>query len=194
MIQAITGVILAGGKSSRMGRNKALLPMPDAQDGPRMIDRVLAVMNSLFSRVVLSVHHTGDFPGINVPEVVDRYPEAGPIGGISSVLESGETQIFCVGCDMPFLKPDLIRYICDFSDRDAVVPVWRGRPEALHSLYSIALLPYFQDAIAANRFKITDSFSEVHVKYIQDKEIKKFDPEGKSFSNINTPDDYSGLL
>jgi molybdopterin-guanine dinucleotide biosynthesis protein A len=195
MITSVTGVILAGGKSSRMGRNKALLPMPGAAGGrPRIIDAVAQTMSALFSRVILSVHEAGVFPDLSLPEVVDRYPETGPIGGITSVLESGEANIFCVACDMPFLNPELIEYLCGFADCDVVVPVWRGKIETLHAVYSGSMLPHFQESLKQNRFRITDSFAEVHARYVQEPEIKPFDPAGASFRNVNTPEEYGDLV
>lgn len=194
MINRITGVILAGGKSSRMGRNKALLPMPGAAGGrPRIIDAVAQTMSALFSRVILSVNEPGAIPEVNLPEAVDRYPETGPIGAITSVLESCASGIFCVACDMPFLNPALIEALCLYDDCDAVVPVWKGRIETLHAVYSATMLPLFQDSLKQRRFRITDSFAEGHVRYIQEKEIKPFDPTGFSFKNVNTPQEYDDL-
>lgn len=194
MITGITGVILAGGKSSRMGRNKALLPMPDAAGGrPRIIDAVSQIVSSIFSRVVVSVNEKGLYPDLGFPEIVDRYPDTGPIGGITSVLESGETRIFCVACDMPFLNTGLIEYLCRFDDCDAVVPVWRGRIETLHAAYSASMLPHFQESLRQGRLRLTDTFAEVHVRYVQERELKTIDPTGASFRNINTPFEYDVL-
>jgi molybdopterin-guanine dinucleotide biosynthesis protein A len=184
VITEITGVVLAGGKSSRMGTNKALLPY---QNRP-LIETILQIMESIFSRVIVSVNQT--YENVTQPQIPDRYPETGPIGGITSVLESGEKRIFCVGCDMPFLNPKLIEFICTQSDCDAVIPVWRGKIEVLHAYYSSSLLPHLQQSLKENRFRITDSFGEAHVRYIQEPEIKPFDPQGSSFRNVNTPEEY----
>jgi molybdopterin-guanine dinucleotide biosynthesis protein A len=192
MMDQVTGVILAGGKSRRMGRDKAQLPWP-AGSGTRLIDAVISKMAGVFDRLVLSVQNEDAFPEIKVLKVIDRYPDTGPLGGIASVLESGETAIFCVACDMPLLNPDLIRFLCGFRDCDAVLPVWRGRIETLHALYSSALLPQFQRALSQGRFRIADSLGEGHVKYVQDAQVQGFDPEGLSFRNVNTPDDYDQI-
>lgn len=190
MITAVTGVVLAGGKSSRMGRNKALLPFEDGT----LLGKVIERMQSLFSRVILSVQQADAHPDMGLPQVPDRYAETGPMGAITSILESGEQRIFCVACDMPFLNPTLIKFLCGFPDCDAVLPVWHGRVESLHALYSNALLPEFQRLLAEGRFKVADALLQAHVRYVNETEIKAIDPKGESFRNVNTPDDYSDLL
>src|SRR5262245_31299695 len=99
MIDSITAVILAGGKSSRMGQNKALLLI----EGKTLIERIRELLSKIFSQVVVSTASQNAYPRLELPEVVDRYPETGPLGAITSVLESGLSPIFCVACDMPFL-------------------------------------------------------------------------------------------
>ena len=185
MIQQVTGVILAGGKSTRVGQNKALLPYR----GRSLIESVIETMASVFSRVVLSVHQPDSYPQLQLPEIVDRYPEIGPMGGITSVLESGESRIFCVGCDMPFLNADLIQHLCSFDSFDAVIPVWQDRPQVLHALYSQSLLSSFQESITANRYRITDALENRQVLYLFD-----VDEDGRSFQNLNTPADYDEVV
>ncbi len=185
MITKVTGVILAGGKSTRMGQNKALLPYR----GRVLIESVIEIMTSVFSRVVLSVHRPDAYPQFQLPRIVDRYTEIGPMGGITSALESGESRIFCVGCDMPFLNASLIQNLCNFDSFDAVIPVWQDRPQVLHALYSQSLLSSFQTNIAAGRYRITDALENTHFLYLYD-----LDPEGRSFQNLNTPADYDQVL
>ena len=189
MIQSVTGVVLAGGKSSRMGRNKALLPF----GAGTLLESVIAKVQTVFERVVLSVHEEGAYPQITLPQVADRYPETGPMGAIASLLDAGESRIFCVACDMPFLNASLIEYLCSFTDCDAVVPVWRGRMESLHALYSDALLPAFQALLRENRFKVADALLEAHVRYVGEEEIRKIDARGDSFRNVNTPREFEEL-
>ncbi len=168
-----------------MGQNKALLPFR----GRTLIEAVIETMTSIFSRVVLSVHHPDSYPQLQLPEIVDRYPEIGPIGGITSILESGESRIFCVGCDMPFLNAELIQHLCSFTGVDAVIPVHQDRPQPLHALYSQSLLRCFQQSITAKRYRITDALESGHILYLFDLE-----PEGRSFQNLNTPSDYDEVL
>lgn len=190
MIETITGVILAGGKSSRMGKDKALLPYK----GRPLIHTVLDRMHSVFSNVVISVRSDVELGDLAVDRVADHYPEIGPLGGITSVLEAGEGQIFCVACDMPFLNLRLMEYIANMDGFDAVIPVWQERLQVLHSLYSRNMLPLFQSALQEGRFRISDSFSRANIRYVSKHEIQALDPDGASFSNLNTPADYEELL
>lgn len=189
MIHSVTGVVLAGGKSSRMGRNKALLSFGSTT----LLESVIGKLQPVFERVVLSVHEAGAYPQIALPQVVDRYPETGPMGAIASLLEAGESRIFCVACDMPYLNATLIEYQCSFSDCDAVIPVWHGRMESLHALYSDALLPEFQRLLQESRFKVADALLQAHVRYVSEEEIRKIDARGESFRNVNTPEEYDSL-
>lgn len=189
MIHSVTGVVLAGGKSSRMGRNKALLPY----QGSTLIECVIERMRSVFQNVILSVNEPGAYPNLPLLEVVDRFPETGPMGAIASVLSSGENRIFCAACDMPFLNAQLMEYLCSFSDCDAVIPVWHGRVESIHALYSSAMLPDFERLLDEGRYKIADALLQWHVRYVNEEEIRPIDPKGESFRNINTPDEFGAL-
>lgn len=180
---------MAGGKSSRMGRNKALLPFGEST----LLETIAGRMKLIFDRVVLSVHQSGSYPQVELNEVTDRYPETGPMGAIASVLEAGEARIFCVACDMPFFKESLVEFLCSFEDCDAVMPVWHGRVESLHALYSSALLPEFQRLLGEGRYKISDALLQSHVRYVNEEEIRPIDPKGDSFRNINTPEDFAIL-
>jgi molybdopterin-guanine dinucleotide biosynthesis protein A len=186
MFDQITGVVLAGGKSTRMGRDKATLPFR----GRPLIETVVDQLSSIFNRVVMSVNEQTRYRGSSCARVQDFYDEVGPIGGIASTLGVIQEPIFCVACDMPFLNPDLIRFQCSIQDCDAVIPVWRGQVHVLHALYSPRLLENFEACIRKNRFRVADALLPAHVRYLQESEIKAFDPEGASFRNVNTPQQY----
>ena len=189
MIDSVTGVILTGGKSTRMGKNKALLPY----QGKRLIDAPIETLTRIFSNVILSVREPQDYAGYSLPKIADLYAEIGPMGGICSVLKSGHKRIFCIACDMPFLNQALITHLCGFTDFDAVIPVWEQREEVLHAVYSDALIPVFEDAIRLQQYKLTNALVSTHVRYIEQDEIRRFDPTGDSFRNVNTPIDYEKL-
>ena len=190
MIETVTGVILAGGKSTRMGRNKALLPLR----GKTLVECVLETMQGIFSRILVSVNPEDPYANISIQKVVDRYPETGPLGGITSVLEAGESRIFCAACDMPFLNKALIAFLCGFVEYDAVIPVWEGKAEVLHAFYSGTLLPAFRSALQQQHYRITDALQGANVRFVNNSEIRQFDPEGVSFRNLNTPADYEQVL
>jgi FdhD protein len=189
MIEGVTGVILAGGFSKRMGRDKARLPFR----GKKLIDAPLETLSTLFERVVLSVRNADDFPEYSNTKIPDRYPAIGPLGGIASVLAAGFERIFCVACDMPFLNPALIHHLCTLADRDAVIPVWNGVPEVMHAIYSNKILPGLESAIASGKYKITDAIKSADLLYFPEVEIRKFDPDGRTFRNVNQPSDYETL-
>ena len=190
MIADVTGVILAGGKSSRMGQDKAML----LYQGKPLIERVFFTLSSIFERVLLSVNDLQAYPSVPATKVLDHYAEIGPLGGITSVLETGENKIFCVACDMPFLDGRLIEYLCGFDGYDSVLPRWQGRAQTLHALYSTSLISIFRNAISAGRYKITDALAGVNdIKYVEEAELESFNP-ALVFQNINTPDEYGKLL
>jgi molybdopterin-guanine dinucleotide biosynthesis protein A len=187
MFDHITAVVLAGGRSSRMGKNKALLSF----QGRPLIETIIEILQAIFPRVVLSVATADSYPGYSLAKIPDRYPEVGPIGAIASSLEALRQKIFCVACDMPYLNSSLIEFQCSILECDAVIPVWRTQLEGLHALYSPSLLGSFQAAISQNRLRLSDVLlGGEHIRYLQEDEIKKFDPQGLSFRNINTPHQY----
>lgn len=190
MIDSVTAVIMAGGKSSRMGENKAFLII----EGIPLIERIRELLSKIFSKIILSTATQNAYPQLQLPEVVDRYAETGPLGGITSVLESGLSPIFCVGCDMPFLNQKLIEFQCNIADCcDAVIPVWNNHPQVLHGLYRKNLLPAFHNGLKEEQYKLIDCLEEAEVCYLLENEIRRYDPEGLSFHNINTPDDFKSL-
>lgn len=189
MIHSVTAVILAGGKSTRMGTDKAFLPFR----GKHLIDTPIEILTSIFSNVILSVRDPNDYSGYALPKVADLYESIGPMGGICSVLKSGYSQVFCVACDMPYLNAPLITHLCNDPGYDAVIPVFRGREEVLHAIYSDRLIPHFEEAIRSKRYKITDALISARVQLISEDEIRRFDPDGRSFQNVNTPADYEKL-
>jgi molybdopterin-guanine dinucleotide biosynthesis protein A len=187
MIHDVTAVVLAGGKSSRMGTNKAWLKL----DSEPLILRTINACREVFHRVVVSVDPSAQNAVPDLPAIRDRYPDCGPLGAITTVLESGEQKIFCVACDMPFLNPSLLEYIAGDSLHDAVIPLWNDKSQVLHALYTAHLLPAFHAALQQNRLKITEALTRRRIRYVQPEEILQFDPEGLSFKNINTPSDFA---
>src|SRR5918996_1173502 len=130
MIHSVTGVVLVGGKSTRMGKNKALLPY----QGKNLVDAPIEKLSKIFSQVCLSVRDQEDLPEYNLRKIPDSYSDIGPIGGITSILKAGITRAFCVACDMPFLNEAFIQHLCSFEGFDAVIPRWKGREEMMHAV------------------------------------------------------------
>jgi molybdopterin-guanine dinucleotide biosynthesis protein A len=191
MMDDVTGVILAGGKSSRMGKNKARLPL----HGKPLIEHVAQRLSKIFKCVLISIRAEENYPDLKFPKILDLYPDHGPLGGILSVLESGESKIFCAGCDMPFVNERLIEHLCSISaDNDAVIPVWENRMQVLHAVYSASIRTILKEAITSKQLRLMDSLKSCRVRYLSEDEVRQFDSSGLSFRNVNTPEDYEQLL
>ena len=191
-INGVSGVILAGGKSRRYGQNKALVNI----NGIPLIKRVLGVMENLFSSTVVITNTPDTYSFLNLPMFEDRIKGLGPLGGIFTGLNViSEKAGFFVACDMPFLNPDLIRYLATARlGFDVVVPTFSGKFEALHALYTQNCLPEIEQMIHAGVYQTIQLYQSVAVRYVEENEIRRFDPELKSFSNINKPEELRKMV
>ena len=192
----ISGIVLAGGQSRRLGRDKALEPVQGQPLIQRVIQRVRQV--SCETVVVVADQSRGDALPLDVDTriALDIYPGGGSLGGIFSGLSAAQEDWgVVVACDMPFLNLALLRYLAGLrEDADAVVPVLEGRPEPTHSLYSKACLPHIEARLKANDLKISGFFDDVRVTYVPEDDIARFDPDYLSFFNINSPADLEKAL
>lgn len=181
----LTGVILAGGKSRRYGRNKALVTI----DGIALIERVLAVVQSLFQHVIIITNTPEEYAHLKLPMHEDIIKDLGPLGGVYTALRSIPTEAgFVVACDMPFLNRELIQYMIEIRGNfDVVVPRIDGFIEALHALYGKRCLPVIKRLIEQKHYQIIRMFPHVSVRHVREAEIRHFDPDLKSFLNINEP-------
>ncbi|MCF8127757.1 MAG: molybdenum cofactor guanylyltransferase [Deltaproteobacteria bacterium] len=187
LITGVSGIILAGGKSSRYGKNKALVEI----DGVPLIERVMRVMEPIFSTVVLITNTPKTYSFLNVPMFEDRIKGLGPLGGILTGLKViSDNAGFFVACDMPFLNSGLIRYLTSVRHGfDVVVPTFSGKFEALHALYTKNCLKEIEKLINDGIYQTIQLFESVHVRFVAENEIRRFDPELSSFSNINKPEE-----
>ena len=189
----ITGIVLAGGMSSRLGRNKAL----ELVGGRRLILRVLDRLSAVSDCAVAVVNDTRRAEELRLPSwvrpVVDEYPGMGSLGGIYTGLASADTDWgVVVACDMPFLNTGLLTLMLSMrSDSDVVVPVLDGRPEPTHAAYSQVCLPHIRRRLDAEELKITGFFDSVRVKYLDQPEVEALDPGLLSFFNVNTQEDLN---
>ena len=186
-----TGVILAGGMSRRLGRNKVLLPV----GGEPLINRVSNRLSQVADRMVVVVNNSQRASEIDLPDgvrvVEDIHPGLATLGGIFTGLSEADTHwSIVVACDMPFLNPRLLESMLELRrGYDAVVPMVDGYPEPTHALYSKRCLPAIERRLLANDLKVARFFDEVRVHYLSDDLIAGIDPEGLSFFNINTQQD-----
>lgn len=191
--RGVTGIILAGGLSRRLGRDKAVEPI----DGQPLVGRVMDALSGIADELVVVVNtpqRGRELPLRDSAVVaVDIYPNAGSLGGIFTGLSSASNQWgIVVACDMPFLNLDLLSYLLSFREsHDAVVPVLDGRPEPTHAVYSKVCLSAIEARLEANDLKIARFFDDVRVKYVSQRRVEEIDPGRRSFFNVNTEEDLA---
>ena len=190
-LEGVTGVILAGGKSTRYGTNKAFAEVR----GVRLIERTIGVMGSVCPRLLLVTNTPAEYAYLHLPMVEDLIKGRGPLGGIYTGLEvmDDENGLF-VACDMPFLSEDLLRYMVALrGDFDAVVPRVGWMVEPLHALYRKKCLSPIREFIRSQELQILQFFKSIRVRYLEEEDIRKIDPDLKSFLNINRPEDLERI-
>ncbi len=184
----VTGLILAGGASRRMGKNKAFLEL----GGRPLIAIVLERLTQVCAEVLIVAGDVGPYSGLGVPTVRDRFAGAGVLGGLHAGLEAASCELaIAVGCDMPFLNPDLLRAFVEWSVGFDVVLLRRGEEvEPLHATYRRTCVLPIEEAIRARQRRIISFFDRVRVRYLTPEEVIPLDPELRSFFNVNTPEEW----
>jgi molybdopterin-guanine dinucleotide biosynthesis protein A len=183
----VSCVILAGGASRRLGQNKAFIQI----GGIRLLDSVYGKCQKLFSEIIIVANQLHQFGEYQTPIVVDDVPGAGSLGGLyTGLMRATHYYTFCVACDMPFLKPELMAYLIEQRfDYDVVIPRTKAGLEPLHALYSKQCIGPIKKRLAIGDFRIASFLPEVRVRYCNEEEIKQFDPSLVSFINVNTKKD-----
>ena len=184
----MTGIVLSGGESRRMGRDKAFLVL----DGLPLIAHVLNALHTITDRVIIVTNAPDAYASYDAIVVADALEKRGPLTGIySGLLAATDEFSVVVACDMPFLNPDLISYMAGLAKgHDIVVPRIAGRVEPLHALYSKRLLPLIEKRLQQDERQIQGIFSEATVRYVTEPEIDRYDPGRRSFKNLNTPEEF----
>ena len=191
--RGVTGIILAGGLSRRLGRDKAVEPI----NGQPLIGRVMDTLSGIADELVVVVNTPQRGRELPLPDsavaAVDIYPNAGSLGGIFTGLSAASNQWGIVAaCDMPFLNIDLLSHLLSFREsHDAVVPVLDHRPEPTHAAYSKACLSAIEARLEAGDLKIARFFDDVRVKYVSQQRVEEIDPGRLSFFNVNTEEDLT---
>jgi molybdopterin-guanine dinucleotide biosynthesis protein A len=186
----MTSIILAGGKSSRLGRNKALQVI----GGKSLIQRVIDRLTMLSTEIIIVTALGETIPCYSTVEtktVADIYPEKGPLVGIySGLVSSSSSRAIAVGCDTPFLSVSLLKYMAQIcSVYDVVVPRIKNKLEPLCAVYSNNCSGPIQKLLEQNELRIDKLFSMVKVKYVEEDVVNRFDPGHLSFFNINSQPD-----
>jgi FdhD protein len=187
----VAGVILAGGESSRMGRNKALLEV----NGERMVEAVYRCMAELFDEILLVTNTPEIYDFIPCRKVADIYPGMGPLGGIQAALAScAAERAFVTACDMPGLNPRLIRELGRLPGGvDAVIPETSSGLEPLHAVYAKSGLPRMEKMLQEGERSILTFIDRAKIRLVPRDRVAALDPDYASFRNVNTPEDYQRL-
>lgn len=190
MTPAITAVVLVGGRSTRMGRDKATL-VPDPRDGRSLTAMVLDALSPLCDVALLAGRAV---PGLDVPAVADQYPEAGPLGGIAAGLAALPTDLAVVAaCDMPSIVRALVAHLLQRAQSDATALAVLCRSdrglEPLLSVWRSDAAPLLQAALGEGVRGVQEALARVPHLVIEPAEWRRLDPEGVSFVNWNHPAD-----
>lgn len=187
MTGGVTVAIQAGGKSARMGVDKSFVLF----QGRPMIEIVRDSVAGLGDELILITNKPDQYAHLGLPMYGDVYPEHGPLGGIYTALYYARfPHTLVVACDMPWLQRPLLAYMLSLRDTaDIIAPRWDRFPEPLHAVYGKACLGPIEENLKAQRLKITGFYGRVNVRFVDREEIARFDPEGRSFVNVNTPEE-----
>jgi len=186
----ITGVIQAGGRSTRMGGEpKALLEL----GGKRIVERVVDALAATLDDLLVVTNTPERYEFLHLPMVADRYPDGGALGGIFTGLAAAAGDAaFTVACDMPFLHPDVVRLVlARAGEGDVVIPRVDGQYETMHALYAKACLAPMEARLRAGQLKITGFFPDVRVLEIGADAVSRHRAPPIVFMNVNTPDELA---
>ncbi|HTK91100.1 MAG TPA: molybdenum cofactor guanylyltransferase [Verrucomicrobiae bacterium] len=185
---SVTGVIQAGGRSTRMGGDpKALMEL----GGRPIVARVLDVVRQVTERVLLVTNTPDLYAFLGLPMVPDVFPEGGSLGGIYSGLRAAPGDAaFTVACDMPFLSAPVARLVvARAGEADVVAPRIGAQWETLHACYGKACLGPMERRLREGQLRITGFFDEVRVLAITEAEVVAVGDPARVFMNVNTPDE-----
>ncbi len=183
----LTVAIQAGGKSTRMGVDKSFVLFKDRP----MIEIVKEQVAGLGNETILISNNPDPYAYLDLPIFSDIYPDNGPFGGIYTALKAARhDHVLVVACDMPWLNRRLLQHLISLKETaDVVVPRWEKFPEPLHAVYNKECVAPIEERLVANKLKITGFFADVRVCFVDREDIVRYDPQGRSFTNVNTPED-----
>jgi molybdenum cofactor guanylyltransferase len=187
----VSAAIMAGGKSTRMGQDKAWIEL----DGEPLIARVAAVLAEVADEVII-VANDPRYESLGLRVVRDRYPQGGALGGIATgVSAATHDTVLVAACDMPFLSADVWRVLLAHAgEADVVIPRIGGEYETLHAIYTKACVPHMVRSLAENRLRVIAFFDAVRVLAIDEPELRAADATLRAFTNVNTPEELATAL
>ena len=186
------GVILAGGRASRMGgRDKAFA----AVDGEPIAVRTLRLFKELFPQVIVATDRPERFAALGAETVPDRFPAAGPLAGIHAGMQvSRHPHLFVAGCDMPGLDAGTIGFLVGrIATADAIVPCWENDIEPLHAVYAVRTLPVVEACLARGDMALRAFLPLVTVDYVPEAELRAVRGAARSLTNVNTPEELAAV-
>lgn len=191
----MTAIILAGGKSSRMGRNKAFLKFKDKT----FLECQIELLKEIFDEIIISANSPKEYEIFNIPVIEDAYYDKGPLGGIyTGLVNSKSFYTFFLACDMPFIEKPLIKSLQNFTNGyDVIVPQNSNQLEPLHAFYSKNCITPIKNQIDTNNLKIIDFYPQVKVKRVEIDEYINPKKENETsltnltpLTNLNTMEEY----
>jgi len=188
----MTGIILAGGKSRRMGESKAFM---DAGGVP-LFERVYGIFKEIFPEIIIVANDARPFERYEARLQKDIILNKGALGGLyTGLFHSPSYHAFCTACDMPLLNPWVIKYMVEERDEyDVIVPKTHDGLHPLHAIYSKKCLNPMRQLLTRNELKIVNFYHQVRVRYIEEMEIRGFDPHMRSLINVNTEEEMEAVL
>ena len=185
--KAITGIILSGGRSLRMGKDKAFIKV----EGIPIIERIADLFLKLFQETIIVTNRRESYLHLKATAYEDLLPNSGALGGLyTGLFYSFFPYSFIAACDMPYLKTEVISYLIEkMEGYDVVVPKTEDGLQPLHALYSKRCIDPIQRVLQEKKTRIVDLYPLVRVNIIEANEIVSVDPDMESFININTPDE-----
>ncbi len=189
--QRVSAIILAGGQSRRMGRDKALIDYR----GQPIIAHVINTLHALSDDIVVVSNRSDLYGSFGARVVPDYDPPCGPLGGIAAGLQAAQYPLaVVVACDMPFLNMKLLRWLIDLAEGyDAVVPQTGDEFEPLHAVYRRECHSPIVRHIERGERRVISFFADVRLRPVPEPEWRRLDPAGRSLVNLNTPDDLAVL-
>lgn len=183
-----TGIILAGGKNTRMGENKAFLEI----DAERLIDKTMNLYRQIFADIIIVTNDPLSYIEFTDAAIAtDIYKGKGPLGGIyTGLFYSKSDYAFVCPCDMPFLNKGFVEYLLAQTGKyDVIVPALAEGYQPLHAVYSRNCLPSIKRLLLMDKLKITGFYRDMRVLAISEEQIRPFNEDGRLFQNLNTPED-----
>ena len=188
----VTGFITAGGRSSRMGRDKAWLRL----DASTMIERVIAALKPV-TRSLAIIANSREYEALGLPVFQDTYTGIGPLEAIRTALVNSPTRhILLAGCDLPFVTSELFSFLVGLAgDHQAVVPrAADGRLEPLCAIYATDALPDLVELIESGERKVSRLFDRIQTRFVDFQELNHLEGSSLFFENVNTPEEFSRAI